>query len=283
MIASQQDRNERQTHFYRLRFGIDPHSRHSRHHPILLCERPNGTHATVESLVAPSAEIDDATLRILRDLGFIAGEPMHLLRRGPGGCEPLAVLIGATLFALRRRAMPASQRRRRGEPGWKGSLMAGILGFVATSSQPTKLPPSAKCGFSSSSTRRASRVLPTPPGPTSVSRRTPGSANSAAMRRSSLARPMKSVSAAACGNSARRVTPTAAGRLSGGGGATAVALEPGQCRTAPGAAQPLALEGEPVRPGFVGVVVEAGQQLAAAQRQRRIEVGNIAAEPVAQI
>ena len=30
------------------------------------------------------------------------GEPLHLLRRGPGGREPLAVQVGDTLFALRR-------------------------------------------------------------------------------------------------------------------------------------------------------------------------------------
>ena len=40
-------------------------------------------------------------LRRLGELGFIAGEPLHLLRRGPGGREPLAVQVGDTLFALR--------------------------------------------------------------------------------------------------------------------------------------------------------------------------------------
>lgn len=69
---------------------------------MLLSELPNGAHATVAKLVAHSPEIDAATLRRLSELGFIAGEPVHLLRRGPGGREPLAVLIGATMFALRR-------------------------------------------------------------------------------------------------------------------------------------------------------------------------------------
>ena len=32
---------------------------------------------------------------------FIAGEPVRMLRRGPGGREPLAVQVGETLFALR--------------------------------------------------------------------------------------------------------------------------------------------------------------------------------------
>ncbi len=69
---------------------------------MLLSELPNGAHATVHRLVAPTPEINDATLRRLSELGFIAGEPVQLLRRGPGGREPLAVLIGATMFALRR-------------------------------------------------------------------------------------------------------------------------------------------------------------------------------------
>lgn len=70
--------------------------------PTLLSELPNGAHATVAGLVARSREVDDATLRRLAELGFIAGEPVQLVRRGPGGREPLAVLIGATMFALRR-------------------------------------------------------------------------------------------------------------------------------------------------------------------------------------
>ena len=39
-------------------------------------------------------------LQRLAELGFIAGEA-QLLRRGPGGREPLAVRVGDTLFALR--------------------------------------------------------------------------------------------------------------------------------------------------------------------------------------
>ena len=69
---------------------------------MLLSELPSGARATVEKLVAPTPEIDAATLRRLGDIGFIAGEPVHLLRRGPGGREPLAVQVGDTLFALRR-------------------------------------------------------------------------------------------------------------------------------------------------------------------------------------
>lgn len=36
----------------------------------------------------------------LGELGFIPGAA-HLLQRGPGGLEPLAVVVGETMFALR--------------------------------------------------------------------------------------------------------------------------------------------------------------------------------------
>ena len=68
---------------------------------MLLTELANGARATVQRVVASSADVDAATLNRLGELGFIPGEPLQLLRRGPGGREPLAVLIGDTLFALR--------------------------------------------------------------------------------------------------------------------------------------------------------------------------------------
>jgi ferrous iron transport protein A len=68
---------------------------------MLLTDLPNGAHATVEGVVAASPDVDAVVLRRLGELGFIPGEPLQLLRRGPGGREPLAVLIGETLFALR--------------------------------------------------------------------------------------------------------------------------------------------------------------------------------------
>nr|CBA32864.1 hypothetical protein Csp_B16160 [Curvibacter putative symbiont of Hydra magnipapillata] len=52
-------------------------------------------------MVAATVDIHASVLRRLADLGFIAGEPLQLLRRGPGGREPLAVQIGETMFALR--------------------------------------------------------------------------------------------------------------------------------------------------------------------------------------
>ena len=68
---------------------------------MFLSQLPNGSHALVESVMAGSADIGEATLRRLGELGFIAGEPVRVLRRGPGGREPLAVQVGETLFALR--------------------------------------------------------------------------------------------------------------------------------------------------------------------------------------
>ena len=68
---------------------------------MLLSQLTKGSHAFVERVVAGSAEVGEATLRRLGELGFIAGEPVQMLHRGPGGREPLAVQIGETLFALR--------------------------------------------------------------------------------------------------------------------------------------------------------------------------------------
>jgi ferrous iron transport protein A len=68
---------------------------------MLLSELPDGAHAVVASLTNSGSEVGEGTLRRLGELGFIPGEPLRLLRRGPGGREPLAVQIGDTMFALR--------------------------------------------------------------------------------------------------------------------------------------------------------------------------------------
>jgi len=68
---------------------------------MLLSDLAPGQHAVVQGLVAATEEINAAALRRLADVGFIAGEPLQLMRRGPGGREPLAVQIGETMFALR--------------------------------------------------------------------------------------------------------------------------------------------------------------------------------------
>jgi ferrous iron transport protein A len=66
-----------------------------------LADLPNGSRAVVTRLCGDRAGADAALLRRLAEIGFVAGEPVHLLRRGPGGREPLAVQVGDTLFALR--------------------------------------------------------------------------------------------------------------------------------------------------------------------------------------
>ncbi|HEY0821044.1 MAG TPA: FeoA family protein [Rhizobacter sp.] len=66
-----------------------------------LSDLPNGALSTVAALSASSPQADDAMLRRLAELGFLPGEPVQVLRRGPGGREPLAVQVGETLFALR--------------------------------------------------------------------------------------------------------------------------------------------------------------------------------------
>jgi len=66
-----------------------------------LTDLPTGAHATVKGVSGNSVHASHATLERLGELGFIPGEPVQLLRRGPGGREPLAVVIGETMFALR--------------------------------------------------------------------------------------------------------------------------------------------------------------------------------------
>jgi ferrous iron transport protein A len=68
---------------------------------MLLSQLSNGQHAQVTCVVTSSPEVGDATLRRLGELGFIEGEPVQMLHRGPGGREPLAVQVGDTMFALR--------------------------------------------------------------------------------------------------------------------------------------------------------------------------------------
>ncbi len=68
---------------------------------MLLNDLPNGAHATVTRVASTSAVVDAVSLRRLAELGFIPGEPVQLLRRGPGGREPIAVRVGDTIVGLR--------------------------------------------------------------------------------------------------------------------------------------------------------------------------------------
>ena len=68
---------------------------------LMLNRLPDGGHGVVARVVSASSEIDAVALRRLGELGFLPGEPVRVVRRGPGGREPLAVVIGETMFALR--------------------------------------------------------------------------------------------------------------------------------------------------------------------------------------
>ena len=66
-----------------------------------LSSLPDGGEAVVVRVAPASDAVDASTLRRLEELGFIDGEPVRVIRRGPGGREPIAVRVGDTLFALR--------------------------------------------------------------------------------------------------------------------------------------------------------------------------------------
>lgn len=67
---------------------------------MLLSELPSGRSATIERIDAQSSA--DGIAARLRDLGFVAGEPVRVVARGLIGADPLVVQIGYTRFALRR-------------------------------------------------------------------------------------------------------------------------------------------------------------------------------------
>ena len=66
-----------------------------------LSDLPHGAKGTVIAVTAGDQGAETATLNRLGELGFLPGEQVHVLRRGPGGREPIAVQVGETLFALR--------------------------------------------------------------------------------------------------------------------------------------------------------------------------------------
>ena len=71
-------------------------------HPSLDMMAGNAT-ATIIQLKDPCAQKSNTrVVQRLSELGFLPGELVTVLRRGPGGREPIAVQIGETIFALRR-------------------------------------------------------------------------------------------------------------------------------------------------------------------------------------
>ena len=65
-----------------------------------LSDLPLGARARVLH-VDDRAPVDLIAAR-LRDLGFVAGEPVRIVAAGPIGGEPLLVQVGFTRFALRQ-------------------------------------------------------------------------------------------------------------------------------------------------------------------------------------
>ena len=68
--------------------------------PMRLSELAQKVDAVVQKVENTSE--GDQIARRLRDYGFVAGEPVRLVGRGPVGADPLLVQIGFTRFALRR-------------------------------------------------------------------------------------------------------------------------------------------------------------------------------------
>lgn len=78
-----------------------------------LSELPKGSCAVVDSV--DDLHAADPIARRLRDLGFVAGEPVRIVAVGPMGGDPLLIQIGSTRFALRHREAARVNVRRQQE------------------------------------------------------------------------------------------------------------------------------------------------------------------------
>jgi ferrous iron transport protein A len=67
---------------------------------VILTELPSRTPAIVDTVEDHGPR--DAIARRLRELGFVNGEEVEVVAKGPLGAEPLLVQVGFTRFALRR-------------------------------------------------------------------------------------------------------------------------------------------------------------------------------------
>jgi ferrous iron transport protein A len=67
-----------------------------------LSDLAKGQSARVVGVVPSAADVPADLTRRLADLGFLPGERVHVLARGPLGGEPVAVRVGTATFALRR-------------------------------------------------------------------------------------------------------------------------------------------------------------------------------------
>jgi ferrous iron transport protein A len=67
-----------------------------------LSDLAKGQSARVVGVVPSAPDVPTDLTRRLADLGFLPGERVHVLARGPLGGEPVAVRVGTATFALRR-------------------------------------------------------------------------------------------------------------------------------------------------------------------------------------
>ena len=81
---------------------------------VKLTDLPYRTAAVVDTVRDQTP--NDAIARRLRELGFVAGEPVEIVATGPFGAEPLLVQVGFTRFALRRSEAARVELRREAAP-----------------------------------------------------------------------------------------------------------------------------------------------------------------------
>lgn len=70
---------------------------------VSLDQLPEGAWATVAGVTVPPDANDRTLVLRLLELGFVPGEHVHVVREVRPGRDPLAVRLGHTTFALRRR------------------------------------------------------------------------------------------------------------------------------------------------------------------------------------
>lgn len=78
---------------------------------MILTDLPWRTPAIVDAVEDHGPQ--DKIARRLRELGFVNGEEVEIVAKGPLGAEPLLVQVGFTRFALRR-SEAARVRLRKG-------------------------------------------------------------------------------------------------------------------------------------------------------------------------
>jgi len=70
---------------------------------ISLCDLERGVTATVIAIRDPASVQERELVLRLIEIGFVPGETLRVIAHGQPGREPIAVRLGGTTFALRRR------------------------------------------------------------------------------------------------------------------------------------------------------------------------------------